>query len=250
MTMNHQTIVGLIALTLSLTGCATTPYNPFKVSREEILTRYKVVAVAPCNIPDDLSNVEQLRSQFNGLVEEQVKACGFQVVPAAEYDKIYTRLRAEAGALYDPQTGKADEEKFKQVADLCRRELVSKFHADAVLYSSVIMVKASYYEHSAKWDGVNESITTGSFLEKFFSGGTYGTVGALSLWLWLKDPNGEKLYSDGGGLQLLSKIKGGKFVPVPLQDLLADTSINSRAVGLAFKPLREEPVKHERSNKL
>lgn len=238
--MNRSPLVAGLVLALLGAGCATTPYNPFKVGRNEILSRVKTVAVAGVSLPDELPQPDQLRSEFETMIVNELKAAGFQVVPAAEFDQIFKRMRDEMGGFFDPNTGKGDEEKVKKVQDLCRRELATKFHADAVLYPAVSVVSAGFRLDQASWDGVTEDTLTGSFLQRLFSGGYKGQIPALSLWVALKDINGDSLYVNGGGLQLISKICRGQFVEVPVTDLLVDAKVKSRSVQIAFAPLRNE----------
>lgn len=242
--MNRPALTAVVAAATLGAGCAVTPpYNPFKVSRPEILSRVKTVAVATVRLPDDLSEREQLRAEFQTMIADELKAQGFQVVPAAEYEKIFTRLRDEIGGFYDPKTGKADEQKIKTVQDLCLRELAATFHADAVLYPAITVVSARILGQTALWDKVSENCIAGGFWQRFAAGGFQGTIPALSLWVWLKDVRGDDLYANGGGLQLISKITGaGRFVGVPITDLLVDPQIKSRSVQIAFAPLRGETL--------
>ena len=243
--MKRSALIAMIVLGAVAAGCATTPYNPFHVSRDEIFRRVKTVAVATVRVSADLSDADQTRAEFQNMIADELKAEGFQVVPATEYDQIFKRLRDEISGFFDPKTGKADEEKIKKVHDLCRRELTAKFQTDAILYPAIVVVSANFYEQTASWNGVTETATAGNWLQRMFSGGYTGKIPALSLWVWLKDMNGEVLYANGGGLQLISKMSVKGFVDVPVQELLVDPKIKSRSVEIAFAPLRgEEPKKH------
>ena len=57
----------------------------------------------------------------------------------------------------------------------------------------------------------------------------------------VEDTSGAAVYLARGGIQVLSKISGLKFVPVPVNDLLASEERNRAAVDLAVGPLVRRP---------
>jgi len=71
---------------------------------------------------------------------------------------------------------------------------------------------------------------------------TYGTVPALSLVVKIEDIHGPDLYINWGGIQLLQKISGSDFVPVPRNELLTSEERNKAAVDIALKPLIERLI--------
>ena len=242
--INHFRSIALMALTLFVAGCASNKpqYNPFQVKKEDIRDRVKIVALAPVRVGDDMPNGTEARQQFGELVANELGTLGFQTVPGTEYEQVFNRLRDEAGGFFDPNTGKADNDKFKKVQDLCRRELATKFHADAVLYPAIHVFMVHFVQDHAKWDGVKESI--GNAVPGWVSAlsGTYssGTVPALSLCVTLKDIDGNNLYSECGGIQLAAKLVGHTFQKVNDENILTDAQRNTNAVAIAFKAFHDE----------
>jgi hypothetical protein len=103
---------------------------------------------------------------------------------------------------------------------------------------------------TASWDDTSESIkSTGEQVKDALPlaligiGVTYsGTVGALSLVVRVEDIHGAPVYSNGGGIQVLAKISGGKFVPVPREELFANEERNVAATNIALGPLVTNPM--------
>ena len=242
--MNRFRLIALMVLTLLVVSCASDKprYNPFQVKKEEIRDRVKIVALAPVGVGDDVPNGTEARQEFGEMVASELGTLGFQTVPTTEYEQVFNRLRDEAGGFFDPNTGKADNEKFKKVNDLCRRELATKFHADAVLYPAIHVFSVHFFQDHAKWDGVKESI--GGAVPGWVSAftGTYssGTVPALSLCVTLKDIDGNNLYSECGGIQLAAKLVGHSFRKVNDEKILTDPQRNTNAVAIAFKAFHDE----------
>lgn len=231
----------MLALTILVAGCSTpTPRtSPFKVSKEEIRNRVKVVAVAPLPVEDELPNDSQAREEFATLLITELNNLGFQTVPPAEYEQIFNRLRDEVGGFFDPITGKADKDKYKKVQDLCRRELATKSHADAILYSSLETFSVRFANDFAAWDGTKESVTDASWVWRALGGTHYGNVTALSVCVALTDTEGNRLYGKCGGVQLLAKTSGGSFSKIPESKVLTDSVRNANAVRYTLEPLRE-----------
>ena len=243
--MNRFRLIALMALALLAGGCASSKpqYNPFQVKKEDIRDRVKIVALASVRVGDDVPNGTEARQQFGELVANELGTLGFQTIPATEYEQVFNRLRDEAGGFFDPNTGKADNEKFKKVQDLCRRELATKFHVDAVLYPAIHVYTVHFVQDQAKWDGVRESVS-GNTLPGWVSAlaGTYssGTVAALSLCVSLRDIDGNNLYTECGGIQLAAKLFGHTFHKVNDENILTDAQRNTNAVAIAFRAFHDE----------
>lgn len=248
--MNYFRSLALTVLTILGAGCATSAprINPFKVSKQEIRDRVKIVAVASVRMDDDIPNATQARQEFGELIVNELTSLGFQTIPPTEYEQIHNRLREEVGGFFDPVTGKGDNEKFKKVQELCRRELATKFHADAVLYPSMDVFSIRFSQDWAAWDGVRESVSEAGWLERAFIGTHNGTVPALALCVGLYSVDGNNLYTQCGGVQLVSKIFGNSFRKIPDQKVLTDPQRNANAVTIAFKPFHdEEPTARKRN---
>ena len=235
--MLRSTFLGLVFVAA---GCATrTPYNPFKVSRETFFGHTKTIAMTPFMLPSDLENPEPVRTEFESLIEAKLRSAGFSVVASGDYADIWKRVTEQMGGYFDPVTGKQDEAKFKAAQEHARREIATKSSADALVHAGFTVVGAAFASGTAQWNGTSEPVGTGGFWAQLLGnlGGLQGKIPALSLLVIIEDVNGAEEYANAGGVQLLSKVSYGKFVPVPRDALFADKARNAAAVSIALDPL-------------
>ena len=205
-----------IAIVACACGSTQKPYNPFKVPRESFYPALKTVALAPVRLPGDLEDPEPVRALFAGAIEAKTK---------------------EAGGVFDPTTGKADEAKVKALNAAIGRELKARFNADALLTPSIRVVNAALSHDQARWDGVTEGAGKGGFWKALVRTHS-GSVRALSLVVVVADPEGQLLYAKGGGIQVLGNVTvGGDFDRRPRSELFADGDRNENAVHIALDPL-------------
>lgn len=242
-----KTLLVLPMILAVLGGCTTTqtPYRPFKIPGSDFYGKVKIIALTPLGLPNDLEDAAAVRAKFEPLIEAKLRQAGFATIPPERYDEIWKQMSSELGGIYDPNTGKADEAKYNTIREHTYRELSAKFHAEAVLHSSIQAVKASFRSTTASWHGTSESLSTAQtgfaqFMEGFASGGSYGSVTALSLGVLIRDINGVDVYSQWGGLQLITKRVGSTFVGVPRSNLFTDDARNSAAVDIALHDLLAE----------
>ena len=226
-------------------SCATTaPYNPFKIAKEEIYGKVERVALVPVVVPEDLEDPGSVKAEFDSLIEAKLREAGFSVVPSEAYSKIWEQAIEKVGGCFDPITGKPDKAKLKTVQEQCHHQVCTKFNADALLYPSIVLVKANFHYNRATWDGVEENIGPKGW-KGFFAGDYQGAVGALSLKVALQDVHGAGMYLNRGGIQTLAKISGGQFVPVPQEELIANKERNNSAVEIALGPLARKSAEKE-----
>jgi hypothetical protein len=241
----------LLAVTLAFAlvsgGCVTTPpYDPFKVPREEIYSKIKTIALAPVGIPGNIQDPDAVKAKFEALIEAKLREAGFTIVPSRETAGIWDRMNKQLGGMFDPVTGKRDETKFKSVREHFLREVETKFKADAVLHPNIRTVMARFAGGQANWDGVSESLSpTEGFMGMLSVGQFQGTVGALSLVVTIENIHGVDAYVNGGGIQLVSKLSGGKFIPVLPGLLLTNEARNTAAANIALEPLVKTPAPAE-----
>jgi hypothetical protein len=236
------------ALAAILAGCASESgqYSPFKVSQDAIRSRVKTIALAPVSIDEDVPNADPAQEEFATLLIKELNDLGFQTVPPAEYDKTFKRLRDEAGGFFDPSTGKRDKEKYQKVLSQCRHELATKYHADAVIYSAIIVQSVPFSGNVAYWNGVKEAVAPGGMWSAALLGNySRGSVPALSFAVNLDDIEGNRMYTDVVGLQLLEKINGDKFYPVPVGTILTDPQREANAVRIALRAFRDKSLRHK-----
>lgn len=242
--------VAAISLLLCAVGCAASaPYNPFKVDQEEFFRTAKTVALLPVLVPTDIADSEPVKEKFETLLLVKLRQAGFTVVPSKEWSGIWKRMTEEMGGYFDPITGKSDDAKLKAVREHAFRELSTKFNPDVLLYPRIVVTNAKWDQGTATWDGVTEQVQpTGDRLMLALIGmKRYGTVPALSFVVSIEDPTGRSLYVNSHGLQVLAKVDGKDFRPVP-RDTLFEELRNLAAIDAVLAPLnRSAPTKASRN---
>lgn len=243
----------MVAVAMTVAACATAPppVSPFKISQGEFQQRIRIIALGQLNLPDAVDDPAKIRSMFESRIEDKLRSAGFTVIKSAETTEIWNRIVKQLGGSFDPNTGRRDPEKFKLLVEDFRREVHDKFQADAILFPRLVSVSAPWAGKTAKWHGTADAVkTTGSFVaEAFFGMSTHGRIGALSLAARIEDIAGVLVYEEFGGIQVLSKVSGRNFVPVPPTELLVDQEKNCRGVDLALAPLLQrsgEPASKEK----
>lgn len=248
--MSHKSVlIGIVVVILIGAGCATTtPYNPFKISQEEFNLRTKTIALAPVYIPEGLEEPDPVKIKFESLIESRLREAGFLVIPSREYAEIWKRMTDLVGGYFDPTTGKRDETKFKTVQDYTLRELNTKFNMDSLLYPSILVFNVNWSGSTVYWHGTSEPIKSlgEQFLEGLIGISYHGTIPACSLVVAIKDIHGRDLYINYGGIQLLAKTSGNKFVEVPRHQLFSNEERNLKAVSLTLEPLIKKPDSAEK----
>jgi hypothetical protein len=235
----------LLIVVLTATGCATThpPYNPYKIPEAEFHGRIHTIALSPMMLPDGLVEPEKVKEKLESLIDAKLRGLGFTVVPSREYAAVWKQMAGQLGGYFDSVTGKRDETKYKAVRTHSLREMNTKFKADAVLHSMVRVVQARFSNNTAQWDGVTEKIqASGAGWKALLIGPQHGTIGALTLVVFIEDPNEVPMYSDAGGLQAVAKISGTTFTPIPPSELFKDEERNANAVDIALDALTTKPT--------
>lgn len=248
MSRKSLSIVVLIIILLCA-GCATTPkYTPFKVSKGEIYTKTKTIALMPLIVPAGMTDPDPVKVTFESLIEARLREAGFLIVPSGEFAEIFKRMTEQVGGYFDPVTGKLDEVKYNTVQKHTYEELRTKWDADALFIPSIQIFKVNWrigrspFPSKVSWHGTSESISSYAavLLDSIIGIRRSGTVPALSLTVCIQDLNGVDQYSHYGGIQLMAKLSGDKFSPVPREKLFTDEERNTKAVDIALGPLLEK----------
>ena len=218
--------------------------DPKPVDPVAIHAALKSVGVLPMRVPSLIPNGENVARRFEAAIEERLRAAGFQVVGAQVMRDIHARLGAELGGIYDPMTGATTREKFDEREQLVRAKYLESHRVDGFARLAVAERIANSYSMTAEWDGVKENVTGQSTMKSILnmSAGQLGdgVVPALSFVMVLEDLERREIYSDIGGLQLLSYIRMGwvpKFYDVDPAHLLTDPSRDDRAMQVVFARL-------------
>ena len=231
-----------LALTSILLGCSSKPRvvrtDPFLMSADDFRKNVKILAVAPLAVPEGLADPALLVAEFSSRIDEELNRYGYSVIRPQQYAAIWNRLSQESDDFRNPVTQERNDVKMSQAMFQTLDELDAGFELDGVLFPSIIVVKAEFGAGTAVWDGVEQQIETGGPMTSFFSGSQRGEIGALSLQACIRDKDGNTVFLNSGGIEVLSKMAGKEFVAVPRQNLFADKERNRRAVAIALNPLK------------
>ena len=240
----------LVATTVMACGSKVTPYDPFKVPREELVARTKTVALTQLALPADIPDPDHVRDTFRPLIESRMRAAGFAVVLEEEFESRWKRASEGEGGPYDPNSGKFNVEKAKVIRQRVFKSLQSELGVDAVLELGIVPVVVEFAAGRARWDGTFQDMQPGAVVKGVFLGSwSSGKVGALSLVARLRDMEDQILFSNAGGIEVTAKLSfGDKFVPVPVAELLKDPERNAAAVRLALAQLTGETTKSKGPN--
>lgn len=111
--------------------------TPYRVPRELVRARVETIALAPLRLPPDYEHDERARQAILEPLLKKLEIKGYKVVPPSEYDAVWRAHAGKLGQVYDPLTGRADEDKRKVAYDLTARELAARHGVDAILFVEV-----------------------------------------------------------------------------------------------------------------
>lgn len=217
------------------------PYRPLEVDAKTLRDKAKTIGVIPLFLPDGVVEPDKRKEEFEQTLVAKLTEAGFTVVPPSAYEAIHESMKKTLGALYDPNTGKPIEERQDLVVRHALREYVRTHRIDAVAYPALITVAANWQMNRAEWHGVREASTgKEGFWADMAAPSAYGTIPALSFRTHIMSTYGELCYLGFGGIQLCSRVAGGRFIDVPTHELLTDSAKNERSVDLACQALFKE----------
>lgn len=189
-----------------------------------------VVALRPLELPLEPGEAAAPRALLEREITARLVAAGYGVVAPSDAGETWERHLRAAGGFYDPLTGDTLQATYLAVRDGALRELRGRFGATAWLHARVEVVLVAWRGGKAQWDGVSEGVAPVG----------EGRVQALTLAVSVEDSSGALRASGRGGLQVLARVKGGRYERVPADRLLVDAKRVAKAVDLALAPLLGE----------
>ena len=230
------------AVVVVIYACSSTPpviqVDPFLTSKAEFRKTVRTIAVAPVLIPEGLPDTQPVIDEFTKLIDEELHRYGYSVVRPQEYEKTWKAVSGEPGTFIDDSTGVRDEVAMSRAMSRTLDSLKAGFEIGGVLFPSIVVSEAAFSAGSATWDGVEQRVETGGPMTRFLAGSQSGRIGALSFKVSIRSADGEAIYANSGGIEVLSKMVGKEFVTVPRQELFTDKNRNRKAVEIALKPLK------------
>lgn len=229
-----------LAVLAALAGCAGAPkYNPFVVPADTWRSGVRVVALTPIGVGLRDFDENRVRTVFDAPLQAALRSYGFEIIDPVKVGAFLDHLTDSAGGVYDPISGQPDTSKLAALRQIALEHLRNTYHVDALLYPNVIVVPAQWNDNKAKWDGADQSIqSTGSLILQYLGGiSARGTLPALSLDIQMEDMSGRTLFSNRGGIHVLSRRSGRGFEDISPFEAIADTMRNSQAIQIALGPL-------------
>jgi hypothetical protein len=233
----------VIAVLAPLAPAATPAPDPrFKVPRSQLLTMVKSVGVMPVSVPDLVPDSDSVARRIEAEVLARMTPAGFELVPSEAMREIQDRAKTALGGLYDPMTGRANNDKLRAYREYVTNEYRHDHPVDAWLRLRVVERLAPTINGTATWDGVSDSSTGHTGFSGFMvSGAAAGHLPVLSLSVQLTAADGRVLYESSGGLQVLSYVKGFagniEILRVDPKFIMHDPARDERALGIALDPL-------------
>ncbi|MFM2287187.1 MAG: hypothetical protein RL684_330 [Pseudomonadota bacterium] len=222
--------------------------SPFEVPREQIVASVHRVALAGLNV-GKFQPGDEARERYASLVTKELSALGWEVVAAPKAIEQFMASVEAAGGLFDPYTGKVDEQRLAGI----RKELFTSLKLepapDAILWPALQRRMAMHSGGNARWDGASQNAVSLGPIERGFLGeksagiNGEGAVAAVSFAATLRGADDRLLYNGRGGIQVTSQLKPGHD-PVDLApaELFRDAARDSAAVHVALRALAMDPA--------
>ena len=213
------------------------PLENFFYSANEIrLIVRKVVVLPSSDVPDAgglfavMAQYLETNAKWQVDLRKQAEGSGKRA------PKPRSTLEAIAAA-----TGEVDLKRAVPVTDNSIRTLAAQAHADAVLELHVEEVQADYQQYTAAWDGIEQSIGTGTakVLSRISAVPARGQVPAATVVLKLRDARGRMLWSNRRGFAALERQDRAltRFRTRTLSEALEDTPWVQKWFTLVFGSL-------------
>lgn len=218
-------------------ACAT-PYDPFLIPAAELRSRVRTIALAPLRVSASVAEREFAREQIEPMVSARLSAGGFQVIASAEMEKLWRSAAGDVGDLFDPVTGRIDQERYDAVEASVYHELRAQHDADAVLWLRIDTVELYLATRNATFCGTTDAV--------YWPGGQLGTleqatlVIASCLYTNLYDMEERELYGIRSGLETIETFARQTRAERPLGERLKDRGRLREAVEATLGPLADQ----------
>ena len=162
----------------------------------------KTIAIVPIDL-DGSPQSTTIQTIYQNQLSMTLQSAGYNVVSAYSYAQSWRNALEEVGGVFDPLTGKPQEEKFAHAGEIHMDTLKEQYHVDAALSASFETVDAPFDSKGmAQWDGVSRPVfAAGDMPPKLH----YGAVPAISLCVRLLDMDKTSLYSRRIGVAVLAR---------------------------------------------
>lgn len=206
----------------------STELPALRISRRELLSKYKKVALAPLELPQAAQRPE-VQARYLQAIEKKLALLGFTVLGGDTYGGLWQTERASDGGFFDPFTGKRDESRLRDARARVFAQMQERFGISSTVYPAIVTRAAQFTGGSAWWDGTEDRVNADN---------TYsGELLAISLEVTIANAAGDTLFIESGGIQVVTQISGGAICFIPEAEYFTKPAKDARAVEIAFAPL-------------
>jgi hypothetical protein len=218
----------------------------FQRPRTDVMGSIKTVGVMPIDgqIAADIPGAAEVLTRVENEMVARLKEAGFNVVPPDELRASREAAATTVGAMFDPKTGAADELKLEQYQQLIWKDYRERHKVDGYVMSAIVVSPATENNGESGWDGVTDSTTGLGALANFMSGSKreMAILPAMSVAVWLTDPDFQVQYLASGGLHLMMYLRKPLGAPIDYVEVASAPEILDqprvvRAMDVIFDPM-------------
>jgi hypothetical protein len=202
--------------------------EPLRVSRWQLLSKYRTVALAPLELPE-MAPRKDLEQRYRLALEKKLTQLGYKVVGGDGYGEAWQAAQVAVGGFFDPYTGLRDESRSHAARAQVFAQLQQRYGITAVVYPAIVTRSAAFGWAGASWDGASYSVP----MDKPYA----GQILAYSLQVEIADGAETTLFMHRGGIQVAMGIIDGRPVMLPEGQLFSDPARDTHAVEIALAPL-------------
>jgi len=186
---------------------------------------------------DDDPEGRQIQDQLVGILARKFAPFGITLIKPEIWSECWKQQVFSGGGVFKSTDGSVDEARYQQVWRTCAVSLAGQYGIDAVLDPAIIAVTAPLNQDIVRWHGVAEDMR--SFGQRFWTGGSYsGKVTAASLLVTIHGVEGNLLFENAGGIEVVGQLTGTRTDPLRQKPgFLKSTNKLNRAVNIVFRPL-------------
>ncbi|MEQ8858750.1 MAG: hypothetical protein RIC56_08890 [Pseudomonadales bacterium] len=231
----------LLAVLIVLLPVAGAPVaadeSPYRVSKTAFRERIGSLALTPLYAPEMFAVSDGVRELIEAEVSKRFEKTKIEVLPLETYARVRATLADQIGGIRDAG-GTIDPARRAAVWDHAKREMRLRHPVDGFAELSITLVRASFRDDRAEWDGVKQKVQHSGDGFALFGGRDYqGSIAAASFQLAIFDRSDELLYLNRGGIEVLQDREGSRLVLRDADGFFQDEKRLRKAVQLAFKGL-------------
>lgn len=231
-----------IALSATSPAAIAEQYDPYKVPKEVIAGRVDAIALWPVQVRFDGEVPDNLQTRVEEMVTAALVAKGYRVVPSEEYLAAWIEVAEKVGAVFDPVTGKPDEDKLATVRDFAGREMVARHGVDAVLFvqitpDSVRPWVQPRFMHPGEFHAIDQELVWQGRPLQAHPDNQPQSVSGTYLGVILEDLKGAQLYNIRAPIEYTRIYLLGSYEDVPRASLFRDQGRLQTALDKTLGPL-------------